>query len=191
MKTVNSVKGGKGMKDGIGDRFQQETKYRPNDMGGHFLDWSNQPKPYKNYETCLATLSLPEPDTGVQADLWHLLSGRRSRREYSTEGSLTGETLSTLLWATQGITERYEGFLLRTAPSAGGLYPVETYLFLRAVDGFEPGIYHFRAHVFDLEFLKRGDCSRGLAEAALGQMIVVGAQVTFIWSAVVERSKWF
>ena len=67
---------------------------------------------------------------------------------------------------------------------------MESYLFLRAVDGYEPGIYHFRPHVFDLEFLKRGDCSRKLAEAALGQMIVMGAQVTFIWSAVVERSKW-
>ena len=67
---------------------------------------------------------------------------------------------------------------------------METYLFLRAVEGLEPGIYHFRAHVFDLELLKKGDYSRELTDAALGQMIVMGAQVTFIWSAVVERSRW-
>ena len=57
---------------------------------------------------------------------------------------------------------------------------METYLFLRAVEGLEPGIYHFRPHVFDLEFLKKVNSSRELAEAVLGQMIVMGTQVTFI-----------
>jgi len=52
------------------------------------------------------------------------------------------------------------------------------------------GIYHFRPHAFDLELIRRGDHSKELAEAALGQMIVRRAQVSFIWSAVVARSKW-
>jgi SagB-type dehydrogenase family enzyme len=88
------------------------------------------------------------------------------------------------------VTGRHGNTLFRAAPSAGGLYPVETYLFLRAVEGYEPGIYHFRPHVFDLELLKKGDYSMELAQAALGQMMMVRSQVVFIWSAVVERSKW-
>ena len=95
-----------------------------------------------------------------------------------------------LLWATQGITEKYGDTLFRSAPSAGGLFPVETYLNVRLIEGLEGGIYHFRPERFDLEFLKRGEFSRSLADAALNQEIVATAQVTFIWSAVLPRSKW-
>jgi SagB-type dehydrogenase family enzyme len=190
MKSLKDTKGTHNTNTDIGEKFQQETKYDPEKSTGYDLDWSRRPEPYKNHKSPLAYIPLPDPDIKSGANLWHLLRSRRSRREYDAGGNLKGELLSALLWATQGVTAKYEGFLFRTAPSAGGLYPVETYLFLRAVEGFEPGIYHFRAPVFDLEFLKKGDYSRELAEAALGQMIVMGAQVTFIWSAVVERSRW-
>ena len=175
---------------GIGSRFQQETKYNPDAMEGHTLDWNRQPEPFKNYESPLATIPLPEPDLTGDHNLWRLLSSRRSIREYDAGRPLTPERLSALLWATQGITARYGEVLFRTAPSAGGLYPVETYLFVRAVEGFEPGIYHFRPNIFDLEFLKKGDHARELAAAALGQTLVMAASVTFIWTALVERSKW-
>ena len=175
---------------GIGSRFQQETKYNPDAMEGHTLDWNRQPEPYKNYDAPLATVPLPEPDLTGNPDLWQLLARRRSRREYNTGQPLTSAKLSALLWATQGVTARYGEVLFRTAPSAGGLYPVETYLFVRAIEGFEPGIYHFRPQAFDLEFLKKGDLARELAEAALGQTLVMAASVTFIWTALVERSRW-
>jgi SagB-type dehydrogenase family enzyme len=179
-----------GGKAGIGERFQQETKYDPDTMGGHALDWSRQPEPYKNYEAPLAIISLPEPDLTGDPSLWRLLQSRRSRREFEAGRTLNIEKLSALLWATQGGTARYGDVLFRTTPSAGGLYPIETYLFVRAVEGIEPGIYHFRPQTFDLEFLKKGDLARVVAEAALGQRMVMAAQVTFIWTAVVERSRW-
>jgi len=175
---------------GIGERFQQDTKYDPRNMSGHFLDWRNRPEPYKNYASPLAIVAIPEPARTEKADLWELLSHRRSRRTYEAGRTIKAEHLSTLIWATQGITAGYGEFLFRTAPSAGGLYPIETYLSMRAVEGCEPGIYHFRPKAFDLELIRRGDHSKKLAEAALGQMIVREAQATFIWSAVTARSKW-
>jgi SagB-type dehydrogenase family enzyme len=174
----------------IGERFQKETKYDPDAMEGHALDWSRQPKPFKDYKAPLAIVPLPEPDLTGNTNLWQLLARRRSRREYDGGRPLTTEKLSALLWATQGVTARSGEVLFRTAPSAGGLYPVETYLLVRAVEGLEPGIYHFRPHAFDLEFLKKGDLARDVAEAALGQTVVLAAQVTFIWTAIVERSRW-
>ena len=180
----------KSSKEKIGERFQQETKYNPDAMEGHALDWSRQPKPFKDYKAPLAIVPLPEPDLTGDPHLWRLLYSRRSRREYDAGRSLTTEKLSALLWATQGVTARYGDVLFRTAPSAGGLYPVETYLLVRAVEGLEPGIYHFRPHAFDLELLKKGDPARDVAEAALGQQMVMAAQVTFIWTAIVERSRW-
>jgi SagB-type dehydrogenase family enzyme len=174
----------------IGEKFQQETKYDPDKPMGYTLDWSRRPKSYKNHKSPLTYIPLSDPDMKSRANLWQLLRDRRSKREYNARRNLKENLLSALLWATQGVTAKYGEFLFRTAPSAGGLYPVETYLFLRAVEGLEPGIYHFRTHVFDLELLKKGDYSKELTDAALGQTIVRDAQVTFIWSAVVERSRW-
>jgi SagB-type dehydrogenase family enzyme len=52
------------------------------------------------------------------------------------------------------------------------------------------GFYHFRPLAFDMEFIKPGDFGRSLADAALGQSMVADAQVVFIWTAIVARSKW-
>ena len=190
MTPIKDTKNSNTTNTNIGEKFQQETKYDPDKPMGYALDWSRRPKSYKNHESPLAYISLSDPDMKSKANLWQLLQNRRSRREYATQQDLKDNLLSALLWATQGVTAKYGEFLFRTAPSAGGLYPVETYLFLRAVEGLEPGIYRFRTHMFDLELLKKGDYSRELTEAALGQTIVRDAQVTFIWSAVIERSRW-
>jgi len=173
-----------------GELFHEETKYTPQNLGGHTLDWNNQPSPFKDHPQALAVVPLPTPGIKDSADLWKHLDRRRSRRMYETRTPLDRETLAALLWATQGVTARYGQTLFRTAPSAGGLYPVETYLSVRLVEGLHAGIYHFRPHHFDLEMLRQGDVSRMVAQAALGQKIAAEAQVTFIWSAVIARSTW-
>ncbi|HNS14040.1 MAG TPA: SagB/ThcOx family dehydrogenase [Syntrophorhabdaceae bacterium] len=174
----------------IGKRFQDETKYSPDRMGGHTLDWNSIPKPYKRYESPIAVIALPEPLAEGEANLWKLLLQRRSRREYSAGRPVPIAALSSLLWATQGLTARYGDAFFRTAPSAGGLFPVETYVSVRAVDGLQQGLYHFRPLTFDLEFLKKGDLSKELSEAALQQGLILDAQITFIWSAIIARSRW-
>jgi SagB-type dehydrogenase family enzyme len=175
---------------GIGRMFQNQTKYTPEKLGGHTLDWGSMPEPYKEYAGSLALVPLPKPEFSVKEDLWTLLNRRRSRREYIMSRVLKLGALSTLLWATQGFTARYGDTYFRTAPSAGGLYPVETYLNVRAVESVPPGIYHFRPQNFDLELLKEGNHAPDLTEAALHQAIARSAQVTFIWSAILARSKW-
>jgi len=177
------------MKD-IGERFQQETKYDPGKIGGHSLDFRRRPEPFKYYEDPLSVMTLPKPDLSGEPGLWSLLLQRRSRRNFDDSRPLGLELLSSLLWAAQGITSGHGNHLFRTAPSAGALYPVETYLSVRAVEGLEHGLYHFRPRHFDLEFLQNGDLSKEFAKAALGQTMVMKAQVTFLWSALVERAKW-
>jgi SagB-type dehydrogenase family enzyme len=178
------------MKPGVGNMFQEETKYTPERIGGHTLDWKTFPGPFKNYDTPLAVIALPQPEFTGDPDLWKTLYRRRSRRFYKGNKPLTLGVLSALLWATQGITEKHGDSLFRTAPSAGGLFPVETYLNVRLVEGLESGIYHFRPGRFDLEFLKKGEFSKALAQAALDQGIITAAQATFVWSAILPRSKW-
>jgi len=70
--------------------------------------------------TSLSEVKLPDPKTKGEISGEQALLERRSVREYR-EGALTLAQAAQLLWAAQGITSR-EG--LRTAPSAGALYPV-------------------------------------------------------------------
>ncbi len=177
-------------KQGVGEKFQEETKYTPEKIGGHYLDWSRMPDPYKNYDASCQKVRLPDPRPDRKADIWDVILKRRSVRQYASRRSMSLKELALLLWATQGITAESRQFQFRASPSAGGLYPIETYLMARKIRDLEPGVYHFRPQRFDLEFLKAGDWSADLANAALGQKIVADAQACFIWTAVVERSKW-
>jgi SagB-type dehydrogenase family enzyme len=174
----------------IGRRFQDETKYSPDSLSGYTLNYGSIPATFKEYSNPVARIGLPEPKAGGETNIWKLLLRRRSRREYAVNKSLKINDLSALLWATQGLTAQFGDTFFRTAPSAGGLYPVETYLYVRSVEGLEEGIYHFRPGDFDLEFIMKGGYARQLTEAALQQDIIMGAQATFIWSAVIARGQW-
>jgi SagB-type dehydrogenase family enzyme len=174
---------------GIGERFHEETKYTAERIG-YTLDWQRMPEPHKDYTSPIATIALPAPLIGQAANLWDVFGRRRSTRAFSPAQNLPLGLLSSLLWSTQGITAKEGEWYFRAAPSAGGLYPIETYILARAIEGLEPGIYHFRPHLFDLEFIKAGSFATVLAEAALGQDMIREAQTTFIWTAIVARSTW-
>jgi len=179
------------MQQGVGARFQEETKYDPYRMRDR-TDSESTPRaePFKNYEKPLRVFSLPEPDLSSGAGLWDVLRKRRSRRIFEEDRTVPMDSLTRLLWAAQGATQRYGEMVFRTAPSAGALYPVETYISVRSVSGLAPGVYHFRPQAFDLEQLRDRDHSHDLARAALGQAMVAHAQMTFIWTAILGRSRW-
>jgi SagB-type dehydrogenase family enzyme len=98
--------------------------------------------------------------------------------------------LSQLLWASQGITHARQGFSFRASPSAGALYPIETYVVAHAVEGLEAGIYHYGPMKHELALLRPGDFRSQTARAALDQQIAARASVVFAWTAVFQRSKW-
>jgi SagB-type dehydrogenase family enzyme len=173
---------------GIGDTFQQETKYRRGHLPSGGLDWANKPATYKRYPS-VPKVTLASPQARDGASIWQVLAKRRSVRRFQDEALQTAE-LSQVLWAAQGITRTGRGFGFRTAPSAGALYPIETYLAIHAVEGIEPGIYHYSVEEHALEQLKVGDFRMDIARAALDQEIAYGANVVFVWTAIFQRSKW-
>ncbi len=131
-------------------------------------------------------LKLPRPDF-PPADLFEALLHRRSERIYRP-AALSLKELVLLLWASQGVTARAGRYLLRTAPSAGALYPVETYLAVHRVEGIPPGLYHLEIREWALEELARGNYGAELKEAALGQGFCETAAVVFVWSGVPRRT---
>jgi len=172
----------------IGDAFQRETKYRRGRLPGGGLDWAGKPAIYKRYPAApKIPLSTPQVEGG--ALLWDALRQRRSVRRFQ-DGPLRESELSQLLWAAQGITRASRSLGLRTAPSAGALYPVETYLVVHAVEGIEAGIYHYGVERHELDQLKVGDFQMEIARAALDQEIAAWANVVFVWTALFERSRW-
>lgn len=131
---------------------------------------------------------LDPPQTSGGGQIWEIIKNRRSVRSFAGRPVSKAE-LSNLLWAAQGITARRRNFGFRAAPSAGALYPMETYLVVNRAQGLEPGIYHYEIESHSLALLKNGDFSEAVTRAALNQETVGAADIVFIWSAVFERSK--
>jgi len=176
----------RGRKEGIGNSFQQETKYQRGHLPGGYLDWASKTETYKRYPSA-PKVQLEPPKEEGGAPLWEIMRRRRSVRHFKDE-PLTKAELSQLLWAAQGITYPEYGF--RTAPSAGALYPLESYLVINSVDQINPGVYHYAVDRYELEQLRAGDFRLQVAQSALDQEMVYQANVVFIWTAVFARSKW-
>ena len=176
------------MEHGIGQEFQRATSYSRSTLTGGRLDWSRQPETFKRYPDA-PRVTLPPAPAADGPGFWEVVAGRRSVREYA-EPHLTLADLSALLWAAAGVNRVEYGFPFRTVPSAGGLYPVETYVVAYHVDGLEPGVYHYAVVERVLERLRAGDFGSAAAAAALDQPIASEADALFCWSAVFGRSMW-
>ncbi len=176
-------------KEGIAHQYLMQTKYDRGSMVRRD-DLGPIPKPavYKTYAEAPKT-PLPSPLFGETNSLWGILNQRRSRRRY-TRDPISMTTLATLLWATQGITLSASGYQFRTVPSAGALYPVETYLSIHQVEDVKQGIYHFNVMDFAIEEIGLGNFGDHLTRSALDQGMVGRASVVFIWTGIVLRSMW-
>lgn len=129
-------------------------------------------------------VELPERQPSTWRPVEHLLARRRSVREFANEALSLGE-LGRLLWAAQGITDEAG---LRTAPSAGALYPLELMLVAGRVEGLSASIYRYRPHAHSLESVAKGDVRRSLARAAFNQNWMAGAPAILAFSAVMDRT---
>jgi SagB-type dehydrogenase family enzyme len=144
----------------------------------HFLDWHNQPSPFRTYEGA-PLITLPAepgfPKAGTFATMAVLAEGARttkgSKSEYREEIQLDVTWLSRLLWHSMAISAwkkvprtgyRYS---LRVNPSSGNLHPTETYLALLGFTGVDDGLYHYRADRHALELRSRGDWTEQIARA--------------------------
>jgi SagB-type dehydrogenase family enzyme len=172
----------------IGRLYLQETRYRRDSLGAAKLAYPRAPL-YKEYPDAARRVPLDPKAALKAADLWECLARRRSQRQYQ-ERYLGLEELAALAWATQGITLAARNYLFRAAPSAGALYPVETYVAVHKVEDLEPGIWHLQIPDFSLELLKTGDFRRDLVGAGLSQNFLGTAAVVFIWTGILNRAMW-
>ena len=130
-------------------------------------------------------LWLPPPRPASAVSVEEALASRRSVRHFA-DAPLPLADAAQLVWAAQGIT-RAEG--LRTAPSAGALYPLEVYLVAGAVATVPAGVYRYLPAHHRLERTVAGDPRRELAAAAFHQSWIAEAPAIVVIAAVVRRTR--
>ncbi len=123
-------------------------------------------------------VALPPPAHAGRISLEETLAKRRSVREFSSKG-LSETEVGQLLWAAQGITHP-EG--LRTAPSAGALYPLEVYV------ATADGVFQYEPRPHQLRRRSRQDPRPALYHAGLEQECLLRAPAVFVIAAVYERT---
>ncbi len=119
------------------------------------------------------TLSLPQAKVFGTVSVEEALNTRRSVRTFS-EQDISLEDISQLFWAAQGITGVLGPRKLRTAPSAGALYPLQVYAIWRST------LWHYLPELHAIEVKATKITQQGLAEASLGQRALKEASVCFV-----------
>lgn len=132
-------------------------------------------------------IQLPKPNLSGKMSLEEAILKRRSKREF-LDKALNLEQISQILWSAQGITDSQKD--LRSAPSAGALYPLEVYLSVgqNSVEGLEPGIYHYLPSQEQIEKILLGDFRSSLASNCLNQSFIGTAPVSLIIAADFSRT---
>jgi SagB-type dehydrogenase family enzyme len=159
--------------------YHQATKHTYHSVrtNARYLDWHNQPDPFRTYEGIPVIALPPEPgfpSTGTFAAMAALAAEKKLRAGDAPDRR---ETKLDLTWLSRflchsmavsawkkvpGTGARYS---LRVNPSSGNLHPTETYVALRAFAGIDDGLYHYRADRHVLELRGRGDWTQHLARA--------------------------
>lgn len=174
----------------LAEHYHAQTKYSPEGLARKRFqpDAERQPSPFKEYlagDPVSLAETLPLGETADWRSPW---------------GNLPA--LSRLLYLTNGVTavvpypER--PFLMRAAPSAGGLYPTEIYLAVRGFPDLEDGLYDYQVRGHGLLGFWRGDVFPRLAEACFDHPALrIGArspgdtsQAAIVLTGVFERSAW-
>lgn len=168
----------------IAQHYHQRTKYDPETIAamsrGGGLDWSQQPVPYKDYKL------------GHEIDLKPYLENEPERADGDWRW---WQRLSRLLIDSYGLTAKvmtYSGtpMYLRSAPSAGGLYPAEVYLVSRGTSLLPAGLYNYQVRTHSLWRFWDDHPWQALQAACFWHPALETTQIALVVSAIFQRSAW-
>jgi SagB-type dehydrogenase family enzyme len=170
-------------RDSIAQHYHQRTKYDPQTLQsqGQPLDWSQQPLPFKDYKL------------GLGFDLKPYLQADFDRLGADPEAQ-SWARLSRFLFCSYGLTGMIPTggapHYLRSAPSAGGLYPAEIYLVSRGTALLPAGLYHYQARTHSLLHFWESEVWPGLQAACLGNPLLAQTELALVVTGVFTRSAW-
>ncbi len=157
----------------------------------HYLDWENQPIPFKIYSK-LDSIPLRRHLSSSGMPALTAIGGAVAADKESV--ARTSQTLAEILFLSAGVTKRrsYPGgeILFRAAACTGALYHIDLYLACGALDDLEAGVYHFSPHDFALRRLRQGDHRAVLARASGNEPSVVTAPAILVCASTYWRNAW-
>ncbi|WP_410510571.1 SagB/ThcOx family dehydrogenase [Nodosilinea sp. E11] len=166
----------------IAQHYHSRTKYDPDTLTtkARPLDYSRQPSPFKTYRV------------GAEIDLKPYLE-----EDSPGKGSeqLDWMRLSRLLINAYGLTAKFptvtgQTFYLRSAPSAGGLYPAEVYLISRGTRLLPAGLYNYQARSHTLWRYWEDHVWQGLQEACFWHPTLESTHLALVVTGMFYRSAW-
>jgi SagB-type dehydrogenase family enzyme len=146
---------------------------------------------YKEYSDAMGGLPLPVAEDSASL---RLLRVRESCRHYERR-LLPLKKLAALLAGAYGIARVDHkilnglGMLLRTVPSAGGLFPLEVYVVLQLVECASDGLYHFNVRKHSLESISTGMCLSDFSSVLYAYPFIENANALLFLSAVFARTQ--
>jgi SagB-type dehydrogenase family enzyme len=157
----------------------------------HYLDWDNQPIPFKIY-SALEPIPLPQQLSSPGMTALEAIATTGAGKTDQAIPSL--QTLAEILYLSAGITRRrhYPGgeILFRAAACTGALYHIDLYLVCGDLPDLQAGVYHFGPHDFALRRLRDGDYRNVLAQASGREPAIVHAPVIIVCASTYWRNAW-
>ena len=176
----------------VASNYHEATKHSYSTVrtNPHFLDFSNQPLPFKIYPA-LEPLRMPTKvrQTGVAA-----LSAIAESAPVQGNAAPDLEAVAQLVYLSAGITRqrKYSGgeIYFRAAACTGALYEVELYLICGNLTNLPEGVYHFAPAEFGLRKLRTGDYRSVLVEATGSEPAIAHAQLIIACTCTYWRNAW-
>jgi len=182
--------------------YHENSKLRPGDMS--LYSWIAHvnssrdvrniiSKPHTDYRGA-SRVDLPTDYPPSPRSVEDVLCGRRSVRHFSGD-SMDLSKLAKILYLGDGVTKHWHApdltdWDLRTAPSGGGLFPVETYCVAQRVDRLSPGLYLYPPRKHCLLSIAAGSMQDRLIEAVPAQAKAIStACACLVLTGVMQRIK--
>ncbi|MBW4635505.1 MAG: SagB/ThcOx family dehydrogenase [Iphinoe sp. HA4291-MV1] len=171
------------LRQSIAQHYHERTKYDPETIASKNkgLDWSKQPVPFKEYKI------------GSTFDLKPYIQEKPEAFVDESEAQWW-QRLSRLLFCSYGLTAKMPSMgsavYLRSAPSAGGLYPAEMYVVSRGTLLLPAGVYNYQCRTHSLIAYWGSDVWQKLQEACFWHPTLEKTQLAIIITAVFYRSAW-
>ncbi|ADQ69282.1 SagB-type dehydrogenase domain protein [Halogeometricum borinquense DSM 11551] len=177
-------------------KYHEQTKHTPERVRTNTfsLDFENKPRPYKIYED-ISQISLGESLQSLDKPaLAAIATSSPEPRLDADPPSLDAQSLQTLCHYATGVTKtlkrRGRKMRFRAAACTGKLYHVDLYAVIGAVDGLDPGVYHFDPDTESFDVLRVGDYRGVLAQATDDFSAVANAPMTFVATSQWWRNAW-
>jgi len=176
----------------------------------HFLDWRNQPDPFRVYHG-VPTIPLgspqPLPEVGTFATISSLAQPRTMTPPITLQllNALLHHSMAISAW--KQVPETNFRYSLRVNPSSGNLHPTETHVVVGASPDFplprdigakasgsanselEEGLYHYRVLDHALERRSRGPWAAKLADVCSIEWLA-GAPLIVLLTSILWREAW-